>query len=69
VGLAPPRMVRTDVGLHADGQAQERRWSAQRRQHVREEQRWSEERHFGTRGRMCGRARRGAAVVVRQHGQ
>ena len=62
-------MVMTDVLLSEDGQAQERRLLAQVLQHVEEAQLWSEERTFGTLGLLFGMARRGAAFVVRPHGQ
>ena len=67
--LDQQRMLITDVFLHEDGHAQERRLSAQVLQHVREDQLWIEDRHFCTLGLMFGMARRGAACVVRQHGQ
>ena len=59
----------TDVFLHEDGHAQERRLIAQVLQHVREDQLWIEDRNFCTLGLMFGMACRGAAFVVRQHGQ
>ena len=62
-------MLITDVFLHEDGHAQERRLIAQVLQHVREDQLWIEDRNFCTLGLMFGMARRGAAFVVRQHGQ
>lgn len=62
-------MLITDVFLHEDGHAQERRLIAQVLQHVREDQLWIEDRNFCTLGLMFGIARRGAAFVVRQHGQ
>ena len=62
-------MLLTDVFLHEDGHAQERRLSAQVLQHVREDQLWIEDRNFCTLGLMFGLARRGAAFVVRQQGQ
>jgi len=63
------RMVITDVVLSEDGHAQERRVIAQVLPHVKADQRWIEERNFCTLGLLCGMARRGAAFVVRQHGQ
>jgi Transposase DDE domain len=69
VVLDQPRMLITDVFLSEDGHAQERRLIAQVLQHVREDQLWSEDRNFCTLGLMFGMARRGAAFVVRQHGQ
>ena len=62
-------MLITDVFLSEDGHAQERRLIAQVLQHVREDQLWIEDRNFCTLGLMFGMARRGAAFVVRQHGQ
>src|SRR5215470_11928 len=67
--LDQQRMLITDVFLHEDGHAQERRLIAQVLQHVREDQLWIEDRNFCTLGLMFGMARRGAAFVVRQHGQ
>ena len=69
VVLDQQRMLITDVLLSEDGHAQERRLLAQVLQHVEEDQLWIEDRHFGTLGLMFGMARRGAAFVVRQHGQ
>jgi hypothetical protein len=69
VVLDQQRMLITDVFLSEDGHAQERRLIAQVLQHVREDQLWSEERNFCTLGLLFGMARRGAAFVVRQHGQ
>ena len=62
-------MLITEVFLHEDGHAQERRLIAQVLQHVREDQLWIEDRNFCTLGLMFGMACRGAAFVVRQHGQ
>ena len=62
-------MLITDVFLAEDGHAQERRLIAEVLQHVKEDALWIEERHFCTLGLMFGMARRGAAFVVRQHGQ
>ena len=62
------RRLIPDVVLSEDGHAQERRLLAQVLQHVEEDQRWIEERTFCTLGLRFGRARRGAACVVRQHG-
>jgi Transposase DDE domain len=62
-------MVITDVGLSEDGHAQERSLLAQVLQHVRADQLWIEDRNFCTLGLLFGMARRGAAFVVRQHGQ
>ena len=69
VVLDQQRMLMTDVVLHEDGHAQERRLLTQVLQHVEEEQLWIEDRNFCTLGLMFGIARRGAAFVVRQHGQ
>ena len=62
-------MLMTAVLLSEDGHAQERRLIAEVLQHVKEEDLWSEDRHFCTLGRRFGMARRGATFVVRQHGQ
>jgi Transposase DDE domain len=69
VVLDQQRMLITDVFLHEDGHAQERRLIGQVLQHVSEDQLWIEDRNFCTLGLMFGMARRGAAFVVRQHGQ
>ena len=69
VVLDQQRMLITDVFLSEDGHAQERSLIAQVLQHVREDQLWIEDRNFCTLGLMFGMARRGAAFVVRQHGQ
>jgi Transposase DDE domain len=69
VVLDQQRMLITDVLLHEDGHAQERRLLTQVLQHVEEDQLWIEDRNFCTLGLMFGIARRGAAFVVRQHGQ
>ena len=69
VVLDQQRMLITDVFLHEDGHAQERRLLTQVLQHVEEDQLWIEDRNFCTLGLMFGIARRGAAFVVRQHGQ
>src|ERR671932_2060770 len=69
VVLDQQRMLITDVILHEDGHAQERRLLPQVLQHVEADQLWIEDRNFCTLGLMCGIARRGAAFVVRQHGQ
>ena len=68
VVLDPQRMLITDVFLHEDGHAQERRWMAEVLQHVQADDLWMEDRTFCTLGLMGGMARRGAAFVVRQHG-
>jgi hypothetical protein len=62
-------MLITDVFLSEDGHAQERSLITQVLQHVGEDQLWIEDRNFCTLGLMFGMARRGAAFVVRQHGQ
>ena len=69
VVLDQQRMLITDVVLSEDGHAQERSLLAQVLQHVEEDQLWIEDRNFCTLGLMFGMARRGAAFVVRQHGQ
>jgi hypothetical protein len=69
VVLDQQRMLITDVFLNEDGHAQERRLLTQVLQHVEEDQLWIEDRNFCTLGLMFGIARRGAAFVVRQHGQ
>jgi hypothetical protein len=69
VVLDQQRMLITDVFLHEDGHAQERRLLPQVLQHVEADQLWIEDRNFCTLGLMFGLARRGAAFVVRQHGQ
>jgi hypothetical protein len=69
VVLDQQRMLITDVFLSEDGHAQERSLIAEVLQHVREDDLWIEDRNFCTLGLMFGMARRGAAFVVRQHGQ
>jgi len=69
VVLAQHRMVITDVFLNEDGHAQERRGIAQVLYRVSAGDLWIADRHFCPRGLMGGRARRGAAFLVRQHGQ
>jgi Transposase DDE domain len=69
VVLDQQRMLITDVFLSEDGHAQERRLIAEVLQHVKEDDLWIEDRNFCTLGLMFGMARRGAAFVVRQHGQ
>ena len=69
VALDQQRLLITDVFLNEDGHAQERRLLTQVLQHVEEDQLWIEDRNFCTLGLMFGIARRGAAFVVRQHGQ
>jgi len=69
LGLDQQRMLITDGLLHEDGHAQERRLIAQVLHHVQADDLWIEDRHFCTLGLMFGMARRGAAFVVRQHGQ
>lgn len=63
------RMVMTDVVLSEEGHAQERRLLTQGLQHGEEDQRWIAARTLCPLGLMFGIARRGAAFVVRQHGQ
>jgi IS4 transposase len=69
VVLDQQRMLITDVVLSEDGHAQERSLITQVLQHVEADQLWIEDRNFCTLGLMFGMARRGAAFVVRQHGQ
>lgn len=69
VVLDQQRMLITDVFLTEDGHAQERSLIAQVLQHVGEDELWIEDRNFCTLALMFGMARRGAAFVVRQHGQ
>jgi hypothetical protein len=69
VGLDQPRRLIPEGFLQEDGPAQERRLSAAVLQHGKADDRWIAERHFCTLGRMLGMARRGAACVVRHHGQ
>jgi hypothetical protein len=69
VVLDQQRMLITDVFLNEDGHAQERRLIAAVLQQVQADDLWIEDRNFCTLGLMFGMARRGAAFVVRQHGQ
>jgi hypothetical protein len=69
VGLDQQRMLSTDVLLQEDGQAQERRLIAAVLRHVKADDLWLEDRNFCTLGLRFGLARRGAAFMVRQHGQ
>jgi IS4 transposase len=69
VVLDQQRMLITDVMLSEDGHAQERSLIPQMLQLVEADQLWIEDRNFCTLGLMFGMARRGAAFVVRQHGQ
>jgi hypothetical protein len=69
VVLDQQRMLMTEVFLNADGHAQERRLIAAVLQHVQADDLWIAERNFCTLGLRFGMARRGAAFVVRQHGQ
>lgn len=69
VVLDQQRMLITDVILREDGHAQERSLIPQVLDLVEADQLWIEERNFCTLGLMFGMARRGAAFVVRQHGQ
>ena len=62
-------MVITDVIPTEDGHAQERRVIDQVLSRVCEGDLWSADRHVCPLGLMCGMARRGAAFLVRQHGQ
>jgi hypothetical protein len=69
VVLDQQRMLITDVVLSEDGHAQERSLIPAVLQHVEANQLWIEDRNFCTLGLLFGMARRGAAFVVRQHGQ
>jgi IS4 transposase len=69
VVLDQQRMLITEVFLNEDGHAQERRLIAAVLQQVQADDLWIEDRNFCTLGLMFGMARRGAAFVVRQHGQ
>jgi IS4 transposase len=69
VVLDQQRMLITDVILSEDGHAQERSMIPQVLDLVEADQLWIEDRNFCTLGLMFGMARRGAAFVVRQHGQ
>ena len=69
VVLDQQRMLITDVFLQEDGHAQERRLITEVLQHVNADDLWIEDRNFCTLGLRFGIARRGAAFVVRQHGQ
>ena len=69
VVLDQQRMLITDVILSEDGHAQERSMIPQVLDLVEADQLWIEDRNFCTLGLMFGMERRGAAFVVRQHGQ
>ena len=69
VVLDQQRLLSTEVMLSEDGHAQERSLIPQVLDLVEADQRWIEDRNFCTLGLMFGMARRGAAFVVRQHGQ
>jgi IS4 transposase len=69
VVLDQQRMLITDVVLNEDGHAQERRGIAQVLHSVNAGDLWIADRNFCTRGLMFELARRGAAFLVRQHGQ
>jgi hypothetical protein len=69
VVLDQQRMLITDVLLSEDGHAQERSLIPQVLDLVEVDQLWIEDRNFCTLALMFGMARRGAAFVVRQHGQ
>jgi hypothetical protein len=62
-------MLITDVFLREDGHAQARSVIHEVLHTVNAGDLWIEARHFCTRGLMDGMARRGAAFLVRQHGQ
>ena len=67
--LDQPRMLITEVLLSEDGHAQERSLIPEVLQRVEPDQLWIEDRNFCTLGLLFGMHRRGAAFVVRQHGQ
>ena len=69
VVLDPPHMVSTDGRPTEAGHAQERRVIAQGLSRVCEGDLWIADRTVCTLGLMVGMARRGAAFLVRQHGQ
>jgi IS4 transposase len=69
VVLDQQRMLITDVILSEDGHAQERSLIPAVLQRVEADQLWIEDRNFCTLGLLFGMHRRGAAFVVRQHGQ
>jgi Transposase DDE domain len=69
VVLDQQRMVITDVILSEDGHAQERSLIPAVLHLVEADQLWIEDRNFCTLGLLFGIHRRGAAFVVRQHGQ
>jgi hypothetical protein len=69
VVLDQQRMVITDVILNEDGHAQERRGIPEVLHRVSAGDLWIADRNFCTLGLMFGIARRGAAFLVRQHGQ
>jgi hypothetical protein len=69
VVLDQQRMLITDVFLSEDGHAQERSLIHEVLPTVNAGDLWIEDRNFCTRSLMFGLARRGAAFLVRQHGQ
>lgn len=69
VVLDQQRMLITDVFLREDGHAQERSVIHEVLHTVQAGDLWIEDRNFCTLGLMFGMARRGAAFLVRQHGQ
>ena len=69
VVLDQQRMLITDGRLSEDGHAQERSLIPAVLQRVEADQLWSEDRTFCTLGLLFGLHRRGAAFVVRPHGQ
>jgi len=69
VVLEPHRLVSPAVVLHEDGHAQERRGIAQGLHRVSAGDVWIADRNVCPRGLRCASARRGAAFLVRQHGQ
>jgi IS4 transposase len=69
VVLDQQRMLITHVILNEDGHAQERSMIPEVLDLVEADQLWIEDRNFCTLGLLFGMHRRGAAFVVRQHGQ
>jgi hypothetical protein len=69
VVLDQQRLLITDAILSEDGHAQERSLIPEVLQRVEADQLWIEDRNFCTLGLLFGMHQRGAAFVVRQHGQ
>lgn len=67
--LDQQRLLITDVVLNEDGHAQERRGIVQVLHRVSAGDLWIADRNLCPLGLMCGIVRRGAAFLVRQHGQ